>query len=287
MGVPYAEVIGDPIAHSKSPLIHKFWLEKLGLGYDFRLTHVRPGEVADYLETRRLDPDWCGCSVTIPHKQAVIGRLDRLVPEAASIGAVNCVTREGRVDPLLIGDNTDWIGFLEPLRPWLNEEHEFRLAYVLGTGGAAAAVSYALDKSGFTIVTVGRDHGKELALRHRLRLFDDDLCDDLHRMGELAPMEWGDRTNVLDMLVNATPLGMEGFPVLDLNLLARPRETIVYDLVYHPLETPLLHRARELGMPTIDGLAMLIGQAAVAFERFFAEKPPREHDAELRELLTK
>jgi shikimate dehydrogenase len=92
---------------------------------------------------------------------------------------------------------------------------------------------------------------------------------------------------VLDLLVNATPLGMEGFPGLEANLADRPPGSLVYDLVYHPLETPLLRRARELGLATIDGLAMLIGQAAVAFEAFFTETAPREHDAELRALLTR
>jgi shikimate dehydrogenase len=287
MGIPYAEVIGDPIAHSKSPLIHKFWLEKLGLDYDYRRTLVAPGQLQDFLERRRADPDWCGCNVTMPHKRAVLDLLDEVQPAARRIGAVNCIVREGRGQPRLLGTNSDWSGFLEPLKPWLERDHQMRLAYVVGTGGAAAAVSYALVNSDFTLVTVGRDPAKQLALRYRLDLRDDDLCTDLAWLADTGPGDWGDRTDVLDLLVNATPLGMRGFPPLQIDLRGRPDGSLVYDLVYDPLDTLLLRDARERGMQTIDGLAMLISQAARAFELFFVEEAPREHDAELRELLTR
>ncbi|MGZ8284976.1 MAG: shikimate dehydrogenase family protein [Allosphingosinicella sp.] len=283
MGIPYAEVIGDPVAHSKSPLIHKFWLAKLGLPWDFRVTQVVPDRLASFLESRRQDPQWCGCSVTLPHKQSVMALIDGSANPGPTLGAVNCIVRErnGR----LIGHNTDWRGFLEPLQPRLELNPLSRMARVIGTGGAAVAVSYALNRSNFTIVSVARDFDKALALRKRLELFDDDLIMDLP--DREAGAEWGDRHNVLDLLVNATPLGMTGFPPLPVAVRSQPVGTIVYDLVYHPLETELLRAARAAGMPTIDGLAMLIGQAAIAFELFFAEAAPREHDSELRELLTR
>ena len=283
MGIPYAEVIGDPVAHSKSPIIHKFWLAKLGLAWDFRSTRVAPGELQSFLESRRRDPQWCGCSVTIPHKQAVARLIDGSAVPAMGLGAVNCIVRDrsGR----LIGHNTDWRGFLEPLRPWLELERPHRMARVIGTGGAALAVCYALDRSGFTIVNVARDRGKALALRKRLDLFDDDLVTDLSGLD--ADIEWGERADVLDLLVNATPLGMAGFPPLPISIPRQPPGTVVYDLVYHPLETELLRAATMAGLPAIDGLAMLIGQAAIAFELFFGEVAPREHDNELRELLTR
>jgi len=281
MGVPYAEVIGDPIAHSKSPSIHKFWLDKLGLPWDFRRTRVVPDELAAFLESRRRDPQWCGCSVTLPHKQSILALVDDSANPGPLLGAVNCIVRdrEGR----LTGHNTDWRGFLEPLQPWIDSAPLHKMARVIGTGGAAVAVSYALDRSGFTIVSVARNFGKALALRRRLGLSDDDLIMAVpdRETGE----EWGDRRNVLDLLVNATPLGMKGFPPLSIPLRSQPTGVIVYDLVYHPLETGLLKAAREAGLPTIDGLAMLIGQAAIAFELFFAEAAPREHDSELREML--
>ena len=283
MAVPYAEVIGDPVAHSKSPAIHKFWLAKLGLPWDFRPTRVAPDQLPAFLESRRQDPQWCGCSVTLPHKQKVMPLIDGSANPSATLGAVNCIVRERTGN--LIGHNTDWRGFLEPLRPWLELEKLHQMARVVGTGGAALAISYALDRSNFTIVSVARDTGRALALRKRLELFDDDLVTDL--AGLDCEIEWGERHDVLDLLVNATPLGMEGFPPLPVSVRSQPRGTIVYDLVYHPLETGLLREAREAGMTTIDGLAMLIGQAAIAFELFFAEPAPREHDGELRELLTR
>jgi shikimate dehydrogenase len=283
MTVPYAEVIGDPVAHSKSPLIHNFWLEKLGLPWDFRRTPVTADQLGAFLESRRQDPQWYGCSVTLPHKQTVLTLLDGSADPVTLLGAANCIVRDRAGQ--LIGHNTDWLGFLEPLQPWLELDRRHQMARVIGTGGAAVAVSYALNHSRFTIVNVARDADKALALRKRLELFDDDLITDLSRLGNEG--EWGDRANVLDLLVNATPLGMAGFPPLPLSIHSQPRRSIVYDLVYHPLETELLRTAREAGMVTIDGLAMLIGQAAIAFELFFSEPAPREHDAELREVLTR
>ena len=288
MGIPYAEVIGDPIAHSKSPIIHKFWLEKLGLDYDFRRTRVPQSELTQFLDQRRADPDWCGCNVTIPNKIAVAEHLDELSGAARVVGAVNCITRSGGEQPHLIGHNTDVTGFLEPLEPWLQREFRYKDASVIGTGGAAAAVSHALAKLGFLVISYGRTAKSAAEFRHKLG-----LSDDPEFAGEIAGLRiggsgnWGDRSDVLDLLVNATPLGMDGFPPLPMNLAGWPRNMIVYDAVYAPLETQLLRDARALGFPTIDGLQMLVGQAAIAFELFFAERPPREHDEELRELLTR
>lgn len=286
MGVPYAEVIGDPVEHSKSPAIHEFWLAKLGLPYEYRKTRVAARALSDFFSQRRGDPDWCGCNVTMPHKRDSLRCLDHVAADAALLEAVNVVVREGRRSPRLIGGNTDWSGFIEPLGKWLEKPPTHLTAYVVGTGGAAAAVCYALNRAGFTIVNVARDHDKALALRHRLDLFDDDLIvdlDSLRRPGRSDP--WGE--DRLDLLVNATPLGMSGYPPLGINLDRLPPGLVAYDIVYHPLETPLLREARERGYRTVDGLAMLIGQAAKAFERFFVEPAPREHDAELRALLTR
>ena len=108
---------------------------------------------------------------------------------------VNCVTRIGAAEPRLVGRNTDVAGFLEPLCPWLEAEHKLRLAYVIGTGAAAAAVCCALDRAGFTIVSLGRDRGKALALRQRLDLFDDDLADELSSYSGGDAADWGDRTD--------------------------------------------------------------------------------------------
>ncbi|HYE29568.1 MAG TPA: shikimate dehydrogenase [Allosphingosinicella sp.] len=288
MGIPYAEVIGDPIAHSKSPLIHGFWLAKLGLDYDFRASRVESGNLADFLRHRRADPDWRGCSVTLPHKVDVVGLVDETTPRAGAVGAVNCVTREGSRSPRLIGGNTDVSGFVVPLSPWLKRDDPCRMATVIGTGGAAAAVSYALRCHGFIILSVGRTVGKAAAFRRRLGLDDDpDFALDLESPAGSWFAGRGDRSRVLDVLVNASPLGMTGFPALPIDLGNSPPGLVVYDLVYDPRDTPLLRQARALGLATIGGLEMLLAQAAEAFELFFGEKPPREHDAELRELLTR
>jgi shikimate dehydrogenase len=284
MGVPYAEVIGDPIAHSKSPLIHKFWLEKLGLDYDYRARHVPAGRLAGYLEERRGDPDWCGCSVTLPHKIEAARRIGELTATARFVGAVNCITRKSlRGD--LAGHNTDVAGFIAPLLPWLGETHEMRLAYVVGTGGAAAAASAALDRQGFVIVSIGRDRSKSLALRRRLQLFDDDLAVDLPSYARPGAHAAGNRAGMLALLANATPLGMTGYPALPVGLEFLPADALVYDLVYDPPLTPLLEAARKRGLATIGGLDMLIAQAAEAFELFFMASAPREHDGELRQRL--
>lgn len=283
MGVPYAEVIGDPVAHSKSPIIHKFWLEKLGLQGDYRAVRVRAEDVGAYLESRRRDLNWRGCNVTIPHKRTILAFIDWPATPVSRLGAVNCVTRHenGR----LKGRNTDWSGFLEPIQSWLDLDRTYRMASVIGAGGAAAAVTYALDQAHFTIVNFARDPDKAFAMRNRLHLLDhdDELVADLTALSDFQDL--GDRTDVLDLLVNASPLGMEGFPPLPLTIRAFPPTTLVYDLVYHPLETELLRTAREAGMATIDGLQMLVAQAALAFELFFSQPAPREHDGELRELL--
>ncbi|MDB5724594.1 MAG: shikimate dehydrogenase, partial [Novosphingobium sp.] len=163
---PYAEVIGDPIAQSKSPAIHNFWLEKLGAVGSYGRTLVQPGGLADYLDAARINPNWRGCNVTMPHKQAIMPLLARLDPLAARIGAVNTVVREA--DGTLTGHNTDVVGFLEPLAPWLDQTHLFRMARVLGTGGAARAIVAALSERGCVIVLAGRDPAKAQALLDEL-----------------------------------------------------------------------------------------------------------------------
>ena len=281
--MPYAEVIGDPIAQSKSPLIHRFWLEKLGIAADYRRTHVAPPDLAGHLAGRRADPPWIGANVTIPHKQAVMAALDRLDPLAAAVGAVNTVVRE---EGGLVGYNSDVAGFLEPLRPLLARRHLFRLGRIIGSGGAARAVAHGLWSEGFTLVAIARDLDKARAL---LAPFDpaDVHVGDLADLARPTDFAFDDRAGILDILVNTTSLGMAGQPPLAIDFSHVPPGALVYDIVYAPLETPLLAEARARGHPTVDGLAMLIGQAAVAFERFFGVPPPREHDSELRALLVR
>jgi len=149
MSIPYAEVIGDPIIQSKSPVIHGLWLRKLGLTGDYRHAHVRAQDLADYIAQRRKDPDWRGCNVTMPHKQAIMPLLDRLDPLAGQVGAVNTVVP---VDGQLVGFNTDVDGVAEPLRKLAIADGAH--AYVIGAGGAARAGVVGVAKAGRFVVDV-------------------------------------------------------------------------------------------------------------------------------------
>ena len=280
---PYAEVIGDPIAQSKSPKIHGFWLAKLGIDADYRACHVRPGDLADYLAARRADPLWRGCNVTMPHKQAVMPLLDRIEPPADAIGAVNTILPNGGGS--LAGTNTDAAGFLEPLAADLAQTHYFRMARIMGTGGAARAIIAALAEHGFTLVVAGRNPAKARALLDELAPRGEHHAIDLAHFAEPTDFAFDDREGCLDLVINASSLGMQGQPPLAFDWSHAPPGSIAYDIVTAPLDTPFLQAARAKGHRTIDGLSMLIGQAAVAFEKFFGAAPPREHDAELRRIL--
>ena len=279
----YAEVIGDPIAQSKSPVIHGFWLERSGLAGAYRREHVRTEELIDYLARRRDDANWRGCNVTMPHKQAVMPLLDALDPLAARIGAVNTIVRGA--EGSLTGYNTDAPGFLEPLRDLLAQTHLFRMARVLGTGGAARAIVAALADAGFVIVLAGRDPGKARALLDELAPRGEHHAIGLDHFADATDFAFDDREGLLDLIVNASPLGMTDQPPLVFDFSHAPPGSVVYDIVTSPLDTAFLQQARTARFATIDGLAMLIGQADAAFARFFGTRPPREHDAELRRLI--
>ena len=269
MSVPFAEVIGDPIAQSKSPLIHRFWLESLGILGDYRAERVTEADLADYLAGRADDPAWRGCNVTMPLKHAVLDHVADPGDVRGSIGAANTVFR-GQ-DGALLATNTDAAGFWAPLA-------EIDLAgqpvVVIGAGGAARAVLFALSRVGAgSVAVLNRSALKAAALLAQFGLKGDALP----LTAPLPPAA---------LIVNASALGMTGQPPLALDVSGQPEDCIVYDLVYSPLETPLLAAARARDLDTIDGLDMLIGQAAVAFELFFGAEPPRDRDDELRALLT-
>ena len=268
MSLPYAEVIGDPIDHSKSPLIHNFWLQQLQIEAEYRKTRVKPEELASYFLKRRADPDWLGCNVTIPHKIAVMEYAEDPGGVGKTIGAMNTIACE--TGGPLIGTNTDAGGFLQPLQAvkWRGKS-----AIVIGSGGAARAVVYALAQIGIPSITImARDAAKATQL-----LKHAGAKGDVIDMTQALPSA--------DLLVNCTSLGMKGQAPLAVDLAPLPESAVVYDIVYAPLETELLAQARARGLRTIDGLEMLIGQAALAFEIFFDAIAPREDDAELRALL--
>ena len=269
MTQPYAEVIGDPIGHSKSPVIHKFWLAKLGLDGDFRATCVAVADLAAFIADRRADPDWRGCNVTIPHKIAIMDHVDDPGDVRASIGAMNTVLRDR--EGVLTGTNTDAGGFYAPIA---GLSLEGKPVAVVGTGGAAHAVLFALSRVGVGPVTVlARNPLKGAALLARFG-----LKGNVQSLAVPLPP--------VALLVQTTQLGMIGQPPLDIDLSPLPDDAVVYDIVYAPLMTPLLAAAQARGLEIVDGLEMLIGQAALAFELFFGVAPPRDADGELRALLT-
>lgn len=273
---PYAEVIGDPISHSKSPLIHGFWLGRLGIEAEYRTCHVRPDELADYFAVRRLDPAWRGCNVTIPHKEMVARLVDRIDPCAAAVGAVNTVVRQS--GGALVGYNTDVDGIAEAIGGIVAAG---RNAVVLGAGGAARAAFASLAGMEFGEIRVlARSPDKARAASAGCGL-----------AARVLPFEaGGEALDGASLVINATQLGMTGqtgMPGSILDGLARlASDALVFDMVYVPLDTALLATARRCGLRTADGLVMLIGQAATAFERFFGVAPPRDRDHELRGLLT-
>lgn len=263
----YAEVIGDPIAHSKSPLIHNFWLEKLGINAGYRAAHVSPGGLAEYFEKRRADPAWQGCNITIPHKETALDHVEDRGDLRTSIGAINTVLRE---DGVLVGTNTDAAGFYAPIS---GLELEGADVAVIGAGGAARAVLFALKRMGVANV----------ALLNRTPIRGAGLLATFGLRGDALPLDAP--LPPVELLINASPLGMTGQPPLTVDLDPLPEDAVVYDLVYVPLETELLAAARKRELATVDGLEMLIGQAAIAFELFFGQPAPREDDAALKEIL--
>lgn len=264
----YAEVIGDPVSHSKSPLIHNFWLGKLGIAAEYRACHVLPDALGDYFAKRREDKHWCGCNITIPYKIAALDHVSDPGGVRNTIGAINTVTQGP--DGMLFGTNTDAAGFLGPI---LDVPLEGAPVALVGSGGAANAILFALAQVGAGPVTIlARNALKGAALLARFGL-----------KGEAKPI--ASMLPEAALLVNASPLGMKGQPPLELDLSPLPEDAIVYDIVYAPLETGLLRDARARGLETVDGLEMLVGQAALAFELFFDVAPPDGHDEELRTLL--
>lgn len=274
--MPYAEVIGDPIAQSKSPLIHNFWLEKLDLAAEYRAVRVRADGLNAYLATRKIDPAWRGCNVTIPHKQSVMPLVAGVLRSARQVGAANIVYPGARG---LTGANSDVDGVLESLHA-AGAQRDAGITCLIGAGGAARAALYALDVTGFRDLRI---LARRPAKAHEL----------LGRFGMAATVLAMDDPAALygaNTVINASPLGMAGQPEMPAAILAAIADTapdaLVFDMVYAPLETALLAAARAHARTAVDGLTMLIGQAEQAFNLFFQSQPPREHDAELRRLLT-
>ena len=264
-------VIGHPISHSKSPLIHSYWIDKYGLSgsyeaIDFDTDNFKQG-VADLIEK-----GFSGFNITIPHKIAAMNVCDELSEEAKQIGAVNTIylNKHNKI----CGTNTDAFGFIHNIRQNKPEEWDFNYgkALILGAGGAAQAIVYGLLKAGVPeVILVNRTREKAEAIASN---FD-----------RLVVSDWSERHALAaecTLIVNTTSLGMEGQAELDLDL-SGVRDALVTDIVYAPLMTPLLVQAQALNLPIVTGIGMLLHQARPGFELWHGIMP--EVTPELEELV--
>ena len=270
--IPLAGVIGTPIAHSKSPRLHGHWLRRYGI-----VGHYIPMDVAsqDLEDAISMLPKlgFVGVNVTIPHKEHVMTLADLVSDRAALIGSVN--TLIFRADGKIHGDNTDGYGFIENLRQGAPDwDPAAGPAAVIGAGGAARAVLSSLLEVGVAEIrlsnrTKNRAEALQREFGQRIQVYD-----------------WVQAGNMFDgakTVVNASSLGMQGAPEMRLPLDGLSPDAVVTDLVYTPLETPLLKHARSIGCRTVDGLGMLLFQAAPGFERWFGLQP--EVDEQLRQAV--
>lgn len=270
--IPLAGVIGAPIGHSKSPRLHQHWLSTYGIPGFYIPMEVAQSDLEEVLRTLPR-AGFVGVNVTVPHKEAVLQIADLVTDRAALIGAAN--TLIFRSDGKLHADNTDGYGFIGNLRQaaphW---DPASGPAALIGAGGAARAVIAAMLELGTPEIRISnRTRSRAEALRSEFG-------------AKLTVYDWVQAGNMLDgvaTLVNASSLGMVGKPDLRIPLDALPSTAVVTDLVYTPLETTLLRRAAEMGATAVDGLGMLLHQAAPAFERWFGIRP--EVDDALRRVM--
>ncbi|MHA6686079.1 shikimate dehydrogenase [Mesorhizobium sp. A556] len=265
-----AFVTGHPIAHSRSPKIHGFWLKQYGIDGSYEAIDVAPESFTGFLSGLQ-EQGFRGGNVTIPHKQAAFASVERRDEAAEEIGAVNTLWFE---DGILCGGNTDAHGFAANLDEYAPGWAQNGPAVVLGAGGAARAVIHALKKRGvkdIRIVNRTLSRAQELAHRfgvgvsaHEMAATDELLAD-------------------AGLLINTTALGMHGNEGLAADPARLPGHAIVTDIVYVPLETPMLAAARQRGLKTVDGLGMLLHQAVPGFEHWFGVRP--EVTSELRGLI--
>jgi shikimate dehydrogenase len=270
MNHPRACIMGHPVAHSRSPMLHGYWLRTLGLDGSYELADVAPEQFDAFFRGLKHN-GFVGGNITIPHKEAAYRLVDRRQRAADAIGAVNTVWYEGDA---LIGGNTDWLGIvgsLDDIHPGWDADPG--RVVVLGAGGSARASAFAFTERGFSVSIVNRtrERAEKLAAAFAPRAT-------AHGFGELPKL-----LSEADVLINNTSLGMGGKPPLEIDLAPLRTSAIVYDVVYVPLETELLKAAKARGHRTVDGLSMLLYQAVVGFSHWFGVTP--KVTAEQRAIL--
>lgn len=267
-----AAVMGWPVMHSRSPMLHNYWMEQQGLAGTYVPLAIEPGGVGPAL--RAMHPlGIAGCNLTIPHKQDAMSVVDEVDDVARKIGAISCVVV--REDGSLFGTNNDWLGFLGNLRQFYPDwDAGAGPVTVIGAGGGSRAVCYALQHEGV----------KDIRLVNRTQERAERLAADLG--GPITVHPWEDRHDLLDgvtMAVNVTSQGMEGETALDIRLDRLPEHALAADIIYIPLETPFLGAARERGNPTLNGVGMLLHQGPPAWKSWFGIEP--DVSADLREKM--
>jgi len=266
-------VIGWPVSHSRSPMIHNYWLKRYGIDGSYVRQAVPPDEVEVFLRALR-EKGFAGCNVTLPHKEAAFAAAADTRAAARAAGAANTLWFES---DRLVADNSDSAGFLNNLYasiPGLDLAGS--TVSVLGAGGAARGIVFALLEAGVATVRVF----------NRTRLRADALA--AYFGGKVEARDWSeraDRSRDASLLVNCTSLGMHGGEPLAMDVSALGAGCVVADIVYVPLETPLLVAARARSLATVDGLGMLLHQAVPGFERWFGVRP--EVTRELRALVVR
>ncbi|UTW55469.1 shikimate dehydrogenase [Kordiimonas sp. SCSIO 12610] len=268
-------VIGHPISQSLSPVIHNHWFENSDVDGFYCAIDVDPADLGMFLENAKQS-GLKGFNVTIPHKTNIIPFLDRLAPIARQMGAVNTV--KIMEDGSTVGFNTDGIGLITHLKKSVPDWPKDKPALVIGAGGAARAAVLGLLNENIPMVM----------LTNRTREKAETIRDELGR-GRITVVEWDDRSaaaSAAGLVVNTTSLGMIGQPTLDISLESAASDTVVYDIVFKPLETNLLKTARERRLRTVDGLGMLVYQAAASFKIWF-EKEVSYDDALHSKLMEK
>ncbi|WP_414472574.1 shikimate dehydrogenase [Microvirga sp. M2] len=270
-----AFIVGHPIKHSRSPLIHGFWLERYGLSGSYERIDVEPVDFGAFLKSFP-GQGFAGGNVTIPHKEAAFAGVMRRTERAERLGAVNTLWVENGI---VWGDNTDVLGFMANLDLSLGTgwEKNVDTVLVLGAGGAARGVVAGLQDRPV----------KRILVANRTLSKSQDLVRDFERYGSarLEALAWENLDRALPeaaLIVNTTSLGMAGQPALMLDLAKAPRGAVVTDIVYVPLRTPLLAAAEAEGLRTVDGLGMLLHQAAPGFERWFGIRPEVTPDLRAR-----
>ncbi|KNX40650.1 Shikimate dehydrogenase [Roseovarius tolerans] len=260
--IPLAGVIGCPIAHSKSPQLHRHWLKSLGISGYYVPMHVEAIDLEEILHSLPK-AGFVGVNITVPHKERALEIADLVTDRATLIGAAN--TLIFRKDGKIHADNTDGYGFIQNLRQNAPDWHpEAGPAAILGAGGAARAVVASLLDVGVP----------EILISNRTRVRAEALQQEFGR--RLTVIDWVQAGNMMDdasTVVNTTSLGMIGSPALRVPLDGLRKGTVVTDLVYAPLKTHLLIEAEKMGCITVDGLGMLLHQAVPAFERWFGTRP--------------